>query len=131
MSPVRRSIRARRATCILVVSAAAIAPLAAQTTANATPKKKAAAVSINGFSFSPSQITVRPGARVTWTNTHVINGNAVPHDVTKTAGPRKHFASGDLIATGKNTFTLKLSKPGTYAYKCDRHDSMTGTIVVK
>lgn len=132
MSADRRSIGVRRGVCIFVMGAAAVAPIAAPTTASAKPEKKAAAVSIAGFSFSPAQVTVRPGARVTWTNSHINSaGVAVPHDVTKTSGPRKHFFSGDLTATGTKSFTHKFSKPGTYTYKCARHPSMVGTVVVK
>src|SRR5580765_3750962 len=45
-------------------------------------------VSIDNFSYSPAELTIRPGTRVTWTN-----HDDVPHTVTESA---KAFTSGTL-----------------------------------
>ena len=76
-------------------------------------------VSIGSSSFSPSTITVKSGATVTWTN----NANDV-HTVTANNGS---FNSGDLdyYKTYSRTFT----QAGTYQYHCAHHANMKGSVV--
>lgn len=81
------------------------------------------APSISGFAFHPSTITTTSGMTLTWTN---YDGTA--HTVTETSGPQA-FDSGD-IAPG-TSYSLVLTLPGTYAYKCTIHTGMKGTIVVQ
>jgi plastocyanin len=79
--------------------------------------------SISGFAFHPGTITTSSGATLTWTN---YDGTA--HTVTETSGPEA-FDSND-IAPG-SSYSLMLTLPGTYAYKCTIHPGMTGKIVVQ
>lgn len=81
------------------------------------------AVYIDNFTFSPATLTVRAGARVTWTNR-----DDEPHTVTSSGNPRA-FASGALDTDGMFSFTF--DKPGTYPYYCAIHPHMTGVIIVK
>lgn len=83
------------------------------------------AVTIKGFIFKPSPLQVKAGTRVTWTNEDQIQ-----HTVTSgTPGSKDGKFDGTLDGAGK-TFTFTFDSPGTYAYFCDRHNSMTGEVVV-
>jgi plastocyanin len=87
----------------------------AQTTA-------AAAVSIDNFTFSPQQLTVKAGTTVTWTNK-----DDIPHGIAATGNTFKRSAAMDTDDNYSFTFTT----PGTYQYFCYIHPHMTGTIVVE
>jgi plastocyanin/predicted lipoprotein with Yx(FWY)xxD motif len=77
-------------------------------------------VQIANFAFAPSDLKVKVGATVTWTNTDTAS-----HTVTADNGS---FNSGK-IETG-STFKETFAKAGTYTYHCAIHSSMTGTITV-
>lgn len=80
------------------------------------------AVTINGFAFMPASITVPVGTRVVWTNQQP----QVSHTVTSdTAGI---FDSG-TVQTGA-TFAFTFNQVGTFAYHCNIHPNMHGTVVV-
>ena len=87
-----------------------------------------ASVSMESIQFSPSDLTVKSGQTITFTN-----DESVPHDVHKESGPGGDFASGpDGGMQQGDTFKLKLDKPGTYKYVCHVHaPGMAGTITVK
>jgi plastocyanin len=82
-----------------------------------------AKVSIDNFSFSPAQITVAPGTKVTWPNR-----DDIPHTVTDAGEPRA-FKSPALDT--EDAFSYVFSAPGTYHYFCSLHPRMQGTVVVK
>ena len=106
----------------------ATAPAPSQTTPPApsspTPVAPAApqpvSISISNFAFSPSQISVKAGTKVTWTN-----NDSASHTVTSNNGA---FGSGTL-GTGA-TYSFVFKTPGTYSYHCAIHPSMTATVVV-
>lgn len=77
-------------------------------------------VSIGSSRFSPSSITIKVGATVTWTN----NDNTV-HTVTADDGG---FDSGDMDYY--KTYSHTFSKAGTFPYHCVHHESMKGSVVV-
>jgi plastocyanin len=85
-------------------------------------------VSMENIQFSPTDLTVKAGQTVTFTN-----NESVPHDVHKESGPGGDFSSGpDGGMQQGDTFKLKLDKPGTYKYVCHVHaPGMSGTITVK
>jgi plastocyanin len=87
-----------------------------------------AQVSMQNIQFSPKDLTVKAGETITFTNKE-----AVAHDVHKTSGPGKDFASGPTGGMQEgDTFKLTLDKPGKYDYVCDVHaPGMAGTITVK
>ena len=82
-----------------------------------------ATVNIDNFSFTPAEITVSPGTKITWNNR-----DDIPHTVTDAATPRA-FKSAALD-TG-DSFSQVFSAPGTYHYFCSLHPHMQGTVVVK
>jgi plastocyanin len=84
----------------------------------------AASVDIPSISFDPSELTVKAGTTVTWTNS-----DDIPHTVTKDGGPGADFDSGDLDpgATFEQTFDEK----GTVDYVCTIHPGQAGSITVE
>ncbi len=82
----------------------------------------AAAASIDNFTFSPQQLTVKAGTTVTWTNK-----DDIPHGIAATGNTFKRSAAMDTDDNYSFTFTT----PGTYQYFCYIHPHMTGTIVVE
>lgn len=78
-------------------------------------------ITIHNFAFSPSTITVDPGATVT-----VTNRDQVAHTLTASHGA---FDTGD-IAPGQSKTLTAPKTPGTYTYFCMIHQYMTGTVVV-
>ena len=79
------------------------------------------AVSIKNFQFSPNPIVVKAGSTLT-----VTNDDGTMHTLT---ADNKSFDTGDLDGGAKAT--VKIGAPGTYAYHCDIHNYMTGTIEAK
>ena len=83
------------------------------------------AVAIEEFEFQAERVEVDAGTRVTWTNR-----DAAPH--TATAADVEQRASFDtqVIREGKSA-GVTFDKPGEYAYICDLHPFMKGTVVVR
>ena len=86
----------------------------------AAAQGKTMTVSIKGFAFNPPNATVAPGTTVTW-----VNDDQAPHTATANDGA---FDSGTLQPGQSYSFVF--DKPGTYAYHCNIHPDMTGTITV-
>ena len=80
-------------------------------------------VTIDNFSFTPAEIDVPVGARVTWTN-----NDDIPHTVTDAADPRAN--KSPPLDTGES-YSRSFDKPGTYRYFCSLHPHMQGTVVVR
>jgi len=78
-------------------------------------------ISIAGMAFSPSSLSVKVGATVTWKN-----NDGFTHTVTSDDGAS--FDSGNLPAGG--SFSYKTTTVGTFDYHCTIHSGMTGTLVV-
>ncbi len=80
-------------------------------------------ISIQDFSFTPSETTVAAGSTVTWTNDDAAN-----HDVTSTDGPGVDAATTSTFASETlsqgDTFSFTFEEPGTYYYECTIHASM-------
>lgn len=104
-------------------------PAADQPAATATPTATEAAeasaapaeVVIAGFEYEPAALTVEPGAKVTWGNEDASN-----HTVTFETGP------GDLGNVDENgKLSASFDEAGRYAYVCQYHPSMKGTITVR
>ena len=77
-------------------------------------------IKIQGFAFSPDNITVKVGTPVTWTNLDNVGHTATALD--------KSYDSG-LLNNGES-FTFQFDQPGTFEYLCTPHPSMRGTITV-
>jgi plastocyanin len=78
------------------------------------------AVAISGFSFSPREISVAVGDTVTWTN-----NDAQAHTASADDGTWDTSAIGNGASE-----SITFATAGTFAYHCDIHPEMTGTIVV-
>jgi len=79
-------------------------------------------ITMKNMMFTPSQITIKKGASVTWTNNDTVTHTVV---IDQGEGP----ISGD-IAPGA-TYSYTYTKAGSYQYHCGIHSSMRGTIVVQ
>jgi plastocyanin len=80
-------------------------------------------VIIDNYVYTPAELTVAPGTKVTW-----INRDDAPHTVTSTAKPRQ-FHSGTLDSDGR--FSHVFTTPGTYEYYCTLHAHMIARVIVK
>jgi plastocyanin len=78
-------------------------------------------VLIADFAFDPQDITVEVGQAVTF-----INSDDAPH--TATAEDDKSFDTGRLELDDEGELTF--DEAGTYAYFCDFHPFMKGTVEV-
>ena len=77
-------------------------------------------VTIDNFTFTPAELTVKVGDTVTWNN-----HDDIPHTVVA-AGK---FRSKALDTDG--TFSFTFTAAGEYKYFCSLHPHMTGTIKVE
>jgi plastocyanin len=77
-------------------------------------------VTIDNFTFTPAELTVKVGTTVTWKN-----HDDIPHTIVS-AGK---FRSKALDTDDSYSFTFTTA--GAYAYFCSLHPHMTGTIKVE
>lgn len=103
------------------------APTAAPTTTTskapaASPKAGVQKVAIKDFDYTPRKLEVAKGTKVTWTNADDAN-----HTVTFDAGTKESLGNQPKGKAVSFTFT----KAGTFAYHCDYHPNMHGTVVVR
>ena len=82
-----------------------------------------ALVTIDNFTFSPAQLTVAAGTRVTWTNR-----DDIPHTVTDAGTPR--LMKSAPLDTG-DSYAFTFERPGACHYFCSLHPHMQGTVVVR
>jgi plastocyanin len=81
-------------------------------------------VRISGFAFIPQSITIQKGQTVTWTNE-----DAVIHQIAADPGqPEISDFSSPNMNRG-DTYSYTFSEAGAWAYHCNIHPSMKGTIV--
>jgi plastocyanin len=81
---------------------------------------RADTVVIENFAFAPNPINVKMGASMT-----VVNDDHTTHTLTADNGA---FDTGDL--RGGQRGSVSLDRAGTYAYHCELHPFMTGTVRV-
>jgi plastocyanin len=96
-------------------------PLPAASGAPVTTPTPVTQLRLQDFSFAPPTVTTTVGTKLTWTNAGPSN-----HTVTANDGS---FDSGPIQLNGSFSFTP--TKPGTYAYRCTIHPTMSGTLVVR
>jgi plastocyanin len=89
---------------------------------NGPAASAAASITIKDFGYGPP-VTVAPGATVT-----VTNQDSARHTVTADEGSA--FNVDVQGSGGTGTFTAPAT-PGSYAYHCDFHPGMHGSLVVK
>ena len=91
------------------------------TTASPAASGKLISVTIQGFKFSPADVTVNAGDTVEWTNE-----DSTPHTVESSDGSLK---SDELAKGDKYRFTF--TKAGKHDYICGIHPSMHGSVTVQ
>lgn len=92
-----------------------------QSPANSTPEATNQ-VTINNFAFTPADITVKKGTKVTWTNQ-----DSTTHTVTEADG--KTGPDSQTLANGQS-YSFTYDQTGTFSYHCSIHPEMTGTVTV-
>lgn len=85
-----------------------------------TLTEKEVAVSIEDYKFSPANIVISKGTKVTWTNK-----DSSMHTATASG----KFDSGDLDMGESYSFTFE--EAGTFDYICTPHPYMVGKITVQ
>ncbi len=80
------------------------------------------AVTIKGFEYAPSPLTVEAGTKVTWKN-----DDSTGHTASATASGG--FDTGGIDAGAAKAVTL--DKPGTFDYICEFHPTMKGSVTVR
>ena len=88
-----------------------------------TAGAQARTIAIGNFTFSPANIEVPVGTKLTWSNE-----DDVPHTIVSTDGGPV-MKSPPLDTDQK--YSAVFDKPGTYRYFCSLHPHMTGTVVVR
>jgi plastocyanin len=81
-------------------------------------------VIIRDFQFTPAQVHVRPGTKVTWVNCGLPGTDS--HTSTADAGTW----NSPLLAPGA-TFTQSFATAGAFPYHCVPHPGMLGTVTVE
>lgn len=77
-------------------------------------------VTIQGFAFSPANLSINAGDTVVF-----VNGDAAPHTATANNGS---FDTGRL--QGGQQAALTFASAGSFAYFCEIHPSMKASITV-
>ncbi|HMC57409.1 MAG TPA: plastocyanin/azurin family copper-binding protein [Gemmatimonadaceae bacterium] len=80
-------------------------------------------VSVHDFAFTPTQVDIRAGTKVTWVNCGSSNNAA--HTSTSDGGV---WDSG-LLVPGQ-TYTRQFDNAGSFPFHCTPHPFMTGTVTV-
>jgi plastocyanin len=81
---------------------------------------RSAKVEIVDFAYQPATVTIQAGGKVTW-----LNQDSEEHTATLDDGS---FDSGELGEGKLKSQSFK--EPGTFAYHCELHPEMTGTVEV-
>ncbi len=79
-------------------------------------------VTMKNVAFDPKSVSAKVGDTVKW-----VNEDQPPHNVTYVSGPK--FTSSGTLNTG-DTFSIKLTAPGTIHYVCTIHPFLKATITV-
>lgn len=103
--------------------APAIALSAALVLGSGSVRAAARTVDISNFAFAPPTVTIKTGDSVTWTNSD-------PEQHTVTPDRAGAFKGSALIGTG-GSYSVTFTTAGTFAYHCQVHPFMTGTVVVR
>jgi amicyanin len=85
-----------------------------------TPTTGVTQVAIQNFAYQPSNIQVKAGTTVTWTNQ-----DSAPHTVTF----RNGMKDSGMLRQGQS-FRYTFTQPGAYEYYCAYHPNMVATVAV-
>lgn len=78
---------------------------------------------IAGSAYQKSDITIKKGTTVVWTNQ-----DAIEHDVTPDE-ENPAFEGSELLSRGQS-YSFTFNEVGTYTYHCTPHPFMTGSVTV-
>jgi plastocyanin len=81
-------------------------------------------VEIVDFGFSPAEIVVREGTKLTF-----INNDRVPHSLIGEASGSEVFRSEEQMDSG-DAFTVVVEKPGVITIRCGLHAKMQSKVTV-
>jgi plastocyanin len=82
----------------------------------------AATVTATDNQYDTASVTAAPGGAVTF-----VNAGSNPHTIT---ADEDEFDTG-RVSGGSQAEVTAPSEPGSYAFHCDVHPAMTGTLVVE
>ncbi len=90
-----------------------------------------ASINVAGFSFSPADVTINAGDKVTWSGLGAIHNVAQSDSASSNVYDGTGFRSGDVgdVTTFEHTFNT----PGIFYYICEPHalsDDMKGSVTV-
>ena len=105
--------------CVRLRAAAALAMLAAALLPPAA-RAEEREISIDNFTFTPPELTVKAGTTIKW-----VNRDDIPHTIVD---KEKAFRSKALDTDDSYTFTF--SQAGSFDYFCGLHPHMVGKIIV-
>ncbi|MGJ4949237.1 cupredoxin domain-containing protein [Bradyrhizobium sp. HKCCYLS20291] len=83
-------------------------------------RAEAIKVTIDNFTFTPAEVTVKVGDTVTWTN-----HDDIPHTVVSAGKYRSKALDTD------DSFSFTFAASGDYKYFCSLHPHMTGMVKVE
>lgn len=83
-----------------------------------------AIVVMRDFNFTPSEVRVRPGTKVTWVNC------GAPGTDSHTSTSNNPAWNSALIPPGA-TYTREFAAVGAFSYHCEVHAGMQGTVTVE
>jgi plastocyanin len=81
-------------------------------------------IQIMDSSFTPDPAEIKTGQPIVW-----HNAGSDPHSATSTSGGFGGFDTG-LIKPGDTSKAIKLTKEGTFEYRCKNHPAVGGTVNV-
>jgi len=81
-------------------------------------------IAVRNFAFEPAQVRVAAGTKVTWVNCAPADEPA--HTSTSDAG----VWASPLFATG-GVYSRTFDQAGSFAYHCEPHPFMLGTVIVQ
>lgn len=93
---------------------------------NSSVAAATANVVIENMAYNPTNIVVKKGGTVTWTNQDNMGHNVVSDNSSPAGGPPK---TNDLISNGE-TYSFTFNTVGTFTYHCTPHPFMQGTVEV-
>jgi plastocyanin len=111
--------------CASTASAPTASAAATSAATSAAAAGGAKAVTIKGFAFSPTTLTIAKGTVVT-----ISNQDSTTHTFTSGANRTKDGKIDQQISGGNET-TVTFDTPGTFEMFCQIHSSMHMTVVVQ
>jgi plastocyanin len=114
-------LAAAAAACLLTAATGCSSSGSGPTGGGSTVSGGPATVTVRNFSFSPGDLTVDVGAKVTWKFEDSVQHNVSADDKT--------FMSDDLNRGHSYSFTF--NKAGSYDYTCTIHPQMHGRVTVR